>query len=293
MPKYFNQHWLPSAYLQFFSLDPEKIRRDSFVYRLGDNGNFSKVKVESQGFNKYHYSQSEAQTIEQLLQKREVRYPELIRKIVNQQPLTMNQKFNLSLIIISWHFRNAAYENKSRFENGIMYQNILFTFLKMVAGLRERKDVGEEEVKQWVKKNLAFEAVAIPNSFAERLLTSDHPFILLCDDSQKFLFAVVPLTPQLLGFVYDTNKIRHISRIATSRDIQSLISLQIFQSKSTLYSSVNLPESSRHVLSNQIRDYRRDQESRGYWSENDWRPEWIYYRENEYGFDCLRVLASY
>ena len=78
--------------------------------------------------------------------------------------------------------------------------------------------------------------------------------------------------------------------------MQSLISLQIIQSKSNLYSSVDLGECIAEILVEQVRQFRCTDTDRGYWLHEDgtnvkWEPDGNYYNEDLYGLDCLRILA--
>ena len=73
MPAYKKQHYLPAAYLKYFSKDQALCNRNSWIWRY-DGKVTRRVPVESQCFRDYFYSKENAAKWEHEFQRREESY---------------------------------------------------------------------------------------------------------------------------------------------------------------------------------------------------------------------------
>src|SRR5277367_5694359 len=112
MPAYKKQHYLPSAYLKYFSVDQRICNRKSSVWRF--DGKIQRcVPIESQCFSDYLYSKKEAAEIESKFQSRENNYCQIVDKIrANKEP-TGHNFGDLFLSMFDFYLRNAIHKNRT------------------------------------------------------------------------------------------------------------------------------------------------------------------------------------
>jgi hypothetical protein len=95
MPAFKKQHYLPAAYLKYFSDDQAVCNRKSWIWRH-DGKEPRRVPVESQCFGNYFYSKENAAESEHGFMQREVRYCKFVDELrAGTEPL----KPNLQLIV--------------------------------------------------------------------------------------------------------------------------------------------------------------------------------------------------
>lgn len=105
------QHWLPASYLQLFAIDPREQKRTGDLYRVDKSG-YRSVKVETQGVGRDHYRTANTHQSETLFNVMEKDYPTLIRKVVDEQPLSIQEQCNILLSIVALYCRNSFITNQ-------------------------------------------------------------------------------------------------------------------------------------------------------------------------------------
>src|SRR5690348_8794280 len=104
MSAYKDQHWLPTSYLKYFSVDQQKCDSKSFVRRF-DGKALRYVPVRSQCSADYHYSKKEATEIEQIFQKREKLYCQIVDRIHVGQEISGGEMGDLFICMIDLYLR--------------------------------------------------------------------------------------------------------------------------------------------------------------------------------------------
>lgn len=171
MPAYKRQHFLPAAYLKYFSVDQANCCRESRIWRCGAEGQ-QHVRVESQCRANYHYSKKDPSSAEKGFQKSEDLYCRCIDKIKQGQQLTDLEGGILLVNMFDFYIRNAVHLNETGKE-GIdayrirwnMFWNIMLVKKNGVISMR---DVHEHIYKNW---RLAVVKAKRPKVF----IASDHP----------------------------------------------------------------------------------------------------------------------
>lgn len=121
MPAYKRQHYLPVAYLKYFSIDQSACDRDSWVWRF-DGRQQKRVPVESQCSSDYHYSKQDPQTAESIFSKLESRYCAALDKIRAGREPSELECGNLLICMFDFFIRNAVHQNHTGKEGIEAYQ---------------------------------------------------------------------------------------------------------------------------------------------------------------------------
>src|SRR5882762_8056820 len=115
MPPYKRQHYLPAAYLKFFSADAAVSGRKSPIWRI-DQKSQRLVPAESQCEADYHYSRDKAAETERMLQNIEGRYTQCIESLVARRHITQEQYGDLVLSMFDFYIRNGIHQNATEQE---------------------------------------------------------------------------------------------------------------------------------------------------------------------------------
>jgi hypothetical protein len=111
VPDYKRQHYLPAAYLKYFSVDQTQCNRDALVWRFDGEGQ-RLVPVKSQCHDDYFYSKEKAEEIEQTFGILESEYCECVDKIRAGEQLSEKQCGRLMLFMIDLFLRNDIHETR-------------------------------------------------------------------------------------------------------------------------------------------------------------------------------------
>jgi hypothetical protein len=235
MPAYKRQHFLPAAYLKYFSVDQTNCSRNSWIWRCGAGGQ-QQVRVESQCRADYHYSKKDPASTEQEFQKSETFYCICIDKIKQGQQLTDIEGGNLLVNMFDFYIRNAVHRNETGKEGIDAYrirQNMFWNvMLVKMNGVVSKRDIQEHIYQYW---RLAFVRAKPPKVF----IASDHPsaWTSINDDQPGLHLLTLPLTPALTAVAADRRLLEVIRGETTVEDCLTLNDAQIQNSVSSLYGS--------------------------------------------------------
>jgi hypothetical protein len=306
------QHWLPAAYLKFFSIAPTERQRQSLTYRL-DQTTCRQVSVDSQCFGKYFYSKDKPNETEKSFQDMENDYPQIVEQL-EKSKLSLSEHpkkyFGLIYIIIDFHLRNVSYRNNRKTENieAFAFRRQNFWHQEITAWLQARRSC----ISSNFSMNPALKIPTLPslplsseagtkdfarNLFAftrnvwrfqrveceqEHYFTSDNPSIWFQHNGVTAAF-VIPLTPRILGVAYDQRQIKMRSGRATIRDIAILNSFQVIQCCKCVYSAFPLADTDAEVLPRLFSQNRGFQKARGFVDDRQWGLETlpVYFPNNK------------
>lgn len=243
--EYRKQHYLPVAYLKFFSDDPDK-GRNANIFRY-DGKKSSLVPIETQCYGKFFYSALKRSIVEEYFGIREKGYSRIVTKIIKNKDLTEGEYYFFILTIFDIHMRNIAYNCKGfhgRFKAYLQFRELFVERVIVELFLHLQTNPAEVTLNALKKKwKLCFIQACSGDCFK----TSDHPSLWFELGGYKPVLVILPITPTIIGVGYDIREIAVVSNSATLNDIGVLNLYQCRQSYNTLYSSVELTEQQQTV----------------------------------------------
>ena len=154
MPAYKDQHWLPSAYLKYFSVDQQDCTRKTLIWRL--DGNTERcVPVESQCSANYFYSKEKPTETEQMFQINENAYCDCIDRMRKKRELVDRNIGDLLLSMFDFHLRNAAHKNQIGKEGIEAYSRRVCIFIGQILLGREDETITKLDIKHHLERLLA------------------------------------------------------------------------------------------------------------------------------------------
>lgn len=245
MPAYKKQHYLPSAYLKYFSVDQENCNRKSSVWRF--DGKVQRcVPVESQCFADYLYSKEKAAETENKFQNRENSYCQIVDKIrCVQQPTEINYG-DLFLSMFDFHLRNAIHKNRTGKEGIEAYDHrIQMTFSQILLGRNDGEMLKAEIIKHIQSY---WRVVIIYIALDGQFVTSDNPsmWTTLSKSSDalkpELHMITLPLTPKHTAVAFDRRFLEMDSKPASLSDVVTLNIGQIENAERCVYMSSRLED---------------------------------------------------
>jgi len=228
------QHYLPAVYLQQFSVDGSQGGRGSMVWRLSSRIN-QDVVVEDQCYERFYNSESDPARAEAVFQNYEGLYGQLAQRIWrHEEAESQRNYFGLVAFMISLHFRNPAYANRTKDERIAVYVDLEGEFLVQSLGVRVNSLSPSLEHLQ-----LFTDAWDVRLMTAEEapLLTSDNPSMVFHQDELPRLI-ILPVTPGCIAVAFDKRCFPSIhSQSLTRADIERMNRLQIHSCVKAVFSS--------------------------------------------------------
>ena len=257
MPAYKTQHFLPSAYLKYFSVDQQNCDRKSFVWRF-DGKILRFVPVASQCSADYFYSKEKAAEAEKIFQVSENTYCECVDKIQSNQGLNGRNFGDLLLSMFDFHLRNAVHRNLTGMEGIEAYSRCVGIFVSQI--LLGRTDTGGEITESDVISHLVnfWGVKIISTSSNQQFLASDHPSVWITlgqvsgNQKTKLHLVVVPLTPKHIAIGFDKRVVELVSDYASAKDIGGLNTAQIQNAASCIYMSRRLPDEQMEIAKDHL-----------------------------------------
>ena len=244
MPAYKDQHWLPSAYLKYFSVDQQDCTRKSFTWRL-DGKTERCVPVESQCSANYFYSKETPAETEQMFQINENVYCDCIDKIRMKRELTGRNPGDLLLAMFDFHLRNAAHKNQIGKEGIEAYGRRVGIFIGQILLGREDEAITKLDVKSHLENFWRVRIISAPAD--HQFVTSDHPSVwrtlgqVLPRFKTKLHLIALPINAKSVAIGFDRRVVEIVSYDATSKDVGTFNASQIENSEKCLYMSQLLP----------------------------------------------------
>jgi hypothetical protein len=244
MPAYKTQHFLPSAYLKYFSVDQQNCDRKSFVRRLDDK-TLRSVPVVSQCSANYFYSKEKAAETEKMFQVNEDAYCKCVDKIrIRQEPEGRNLG-DLLLAMFDFYLRNVVRNNRTGKERIEAYSRCVDIFITQILLGRSDSQITKADVTNHLLKY--WRVKIISTSSNHQFLASDHPSIwrtlgeVSIGLKTKLHLMTLPLTPEFLAIGFDRRVLEIVGDQANSKDIGILNTAQIENSNQCIYMSKLLP----------------------------------------------------
>lgn len=255
MPEYKKQHYLPSAYLKYFSIDQRVCNRHSKVWRL-DRKAFRCVPVETQCSADYHYSKERAAETEKQFQINENAYCDCVDKIrSNSEPSGRNHG-DLLLAMFDLHLRNAVHKNRTGLEGVDAYSRRVDIFLGQILLRNPEGEMTKESIINELVRNWRIEIVSAPTGY--QFLTSDHPAVWTTvrahvnEIGTHLHLVTLPITPEFMAIGFDRRLVRAFSGQASPNDVFMLNHGQAQHAGECVYMALQLPDKQLAALQKQM-----------------------------------------
>jgi hypothetical protein len=283
MPAHKRQHYLPAAYLKYFSVDQARCNRDSRIYRF-DGTNQHLVPVVSQCAEDYFYSQEKASETEAFFQRGENYYCQCIDKIRLGTPLTGQDGGNLLAMIFDFYLRNAVHKNLTGKEGIEAYKLRSRIFVRKILLGRDDGEITVQDLVTHFQDNWGVYVISPrPSSI---FITSDNPSIVTSLDPSNPDVGMItlPITPTHVAIAYRKHRFEVICDQANFSDGMTLNIGQIENSERCVYASRPFSVDEMEAVKRHI-DGKRS--SPGEVFENSWNMP-VQYLPKEYHFSFMR-----
>lgn len=236
MPAYKRQHFLPAAYLKYFSTDQKNCNRESKVWRC-DGKTARCVSVISQCFGDYFYSRDNAAEVEANFQISENLYCGCVDKIKANRPLTENEYGSLLIVMVDFHLRNAIHENQTGKEEIEAYRLRSRLFTQQILLGRTDDLITKQDIIAHVEKYWSMQILTVQPG--NQIFTSDNPSVWHTFRKNKpgVHLITLPLTPFHVAVAFDRRVLQVEDDILTAEDQQTLNAGQIENASQAIYAS--------------------------------------------------------
>jgi len=237
---YKRQHYLPAAYLKYFSVDQVNRGRESWVWRF-DGQAQRQVRVDSQCANNFHYSKNEAAAVEAIFSATETLYCDCLNKIIADSELSERDCGILLMCMFDFYIRNAVHRNDTGQEEIIAYRRRLGIFYSQILlkkeGLVTNADVHAHILKYW-----RLEIINTPRGRV--LMTSDNPSIWTSIKATRpgLHLLILPITPQKIAVAFDIRHIAYVTKQMSEEDYLTVIDSQIHNAVTSVYASAQFSD---------------------------------------------------
>ncbi len=252
MPPYKKQHFLPAAYLKYFSDDQTICNRKSWVYRF-DGDIERRVPVDSQCFEDYFYSKEKAAEIEQYFNHSETIYCDFVDKVRAGIEPSRKHFGDLFLFMVDLSLRNAIHKNSIGQEELEAYQVRINFFYQVILLGRAPKDVSIAKIRDHIASHWRLEIFSAPRDF--KFATSDNPSLFAtCRQSingrSQLQLILVPLDPSNLAVAFDKRFLSIPLAPLTGLDVQRINASQIINAESCIYGCQALSDNDKENVRN-------------------------------------------
>ena len=246
MPAYKDQHWLPSAYLKYFSVDQQNCSsKTSKVWRF-DGQTMRCVPVSSQCSADYHYSKEQAAETEQMFQKRENIYCRILDQVRVGQEVSERSMGDLFLCMFDLYLRNDVHKNRTGKEGVEAYNHRIETFLSKILLGRDDGALQKADIIEHIKHCWRLEIITVASD--QQFVTSDNPSIWTAvrkpsnNLKPELHLITLPLTPRHIAVAFDRRTLEIVNKPATVGDTHTFNIGQIECAQRCVYMSRCLTE---------------------------------------------------
>ncbi|MDO8813250.1 MAG: DUF4238 domain-containing protein [Gallionella sp.] len=272
MTEYKKQHWLPAAYLQFFSCSGKPEGRKSKVF-WADAERCQLSSVGSLCVKKFHYSKIDPKGAETSFHQMEGDYSNIVKKILAAQTPTKAEYFGIIMIALDLHIRNPSYENRTGNENYAAYQELSRSFVEMIFSDAPGNGKDLNEVAQHLEKYWGIQ----PIRSKEKFITSDHPSLVF-STGEDIAFIFLPIHPLCGVLLFDNRRVRPLGASATNEDVAILNAFQAATSIRHLFADYDMtPEIGE---GKPITKWLRKERQKGFIDGSVYKPELLNYPGN-------------
>ena len=238
------------------------------IWRL-DRAIHKPVRVEDQCRKPFYNSKADPKKAEGLFQSYEGLYGKLVTKIwAGEEAGSAHSYFGLIAFMVSLHFRNAAYENRTKEERITVYLNQEGEFLLQSLGvIVDPQEPSQEHLDMFMQHW----RVRVMNAREPHLLTSDNPSHIFAQDGIPRLITL-PVTPQCCAVAFDLRSFPNVwSQNLSMSDIGRLNRLQMRSCVDALFSSSALDPQDAATVRN---EWKHQPPPPGFIGEEEWRPNY-------------------
>ena len=231
------QHWLPCAYLQFFSISGKRIGRKTRIYFT--DGKISKeAPVKDLAVEKFTYSKKDP-LADFKFHDYEQEYPTLIEKIINGDIPDRKNSHKLMLIIWDLHLRNISYQNRTDSDRAEIHDQISRDFMALIFEETKSKGNDFKEANKHLTEN--WRLLTIQPITQEKFITSDNPSIIFSEPvKNKPVLTYIPIHPHVGIIIYDQRSIAINCKNISDDEIAVLNGLQANCSINHVFSDYNI-----------------------------------------------------
>ena len=247
MPDYKRQHYLPTAYLKYFSADQDRCSRDSLVWRV-DKKTQRCVPILSQCFGDYLYSKESPVEAEKSFHRSEVKYTKCIDKIRSGIEPNAKNWGDLVLAMFDLHLRNGIHKNETGKEGIYAYNQRSHIFLSQILLMSNKAEITQSEIATHIESYWHVKIVQAPPK--HQFVTSDHPSMwttlrkTTADSRPSLDLITLPISPTHTAVAFDKRVLDVIGTQATVRDEGTLNVGQVSNAENCIYLSQQLQEES-------------------------------------------------
>lgn len=241
MPQYKLQHYLPAAYLKYFSADQTSCTRGSWIWRL-DRHALRLVSIVSQCSGDYFYSKTKAVEVEQTFQRIESVYCQCVDKIKARKEPTPREYGNLVLAMFDFYLRNAVHKNQTAGEGIDAYKFRNHFFVREMLLGKKSGEVSQGDIVNHINSHWGIHVFSITPGHA--FITSDHPALWVVLEPVKpgLHLLVLPLTPTHIAVAFDRRILNVVGNQLTVKDMETLNLGQIENAEKCVYASQSLTD---------------------------------------------------
>lgn len=244
VPAYKRQHYLPAAYLKYFSIDQNAPTRDSLVWRF-DGKSHHRVPVASQCSADYFYSKEKATETERMFQINEKAYCDCVDRIRIGKDLEGRNRGDLLLCMFDFHLRNAVHKNRTGKEGIEAYGRRATIFIGQILLDKAEEEIAKSEIIEHLEKHWRIEIIAATDPL--QFLTCDHPSVwgtlrpAINGVKTELHFVALPITPRHTAIGFDQRVLRILNQPLTAKDLGGLNTGQMQNAEQSVYMSKLLP----------------------------------------------------
>lgn len=232
-------HYVPSAYLQFWSETGNSNGRNSVIYVTDKNG-CRKQKSGNAAIVKKNYSDTDPDEAEKYFQEFEIDWAKLIKQFLAGEGPNTEILSGLLLLQSGYYLlRNRNFKNKSDKERIEIYKHSINAFLRVVL-MNNKTCESKEKYFKTLMENWVCHLLPCKG---EKFVTSDNPILTLNFDGHSPAIIYLPINPNWAVIALKKDVLKLNKSKITTEDIKYLNSYMSINCNREIYSceSFNYP----------------------------------------------------
>lgn len=231
-------HFVPAAYLQFWSVDSSFKGRESEIF-VTDNNGCKKRKAKNTAVEKWLYTKDSPNEAEEYFQEFENDWAKLVRQFISGDAPKGHILAPMLLLQSSYFLlRNRGFENKTSKERIEIYKSAIEGFWNEVLMQGEIPKTPPECARAMMEK---WECHLLPNK-TEVFITSDNPTLTLNFKDEFPGIIYLPITPNWALIALRKGIVKLSNDKITEQDVSHLNSYMVINSNREVYSNKEFGE---------------------------------------------------
>ncbi len=237
MALYRKQHFLPAAYLRYFSDDQKSCTRDSRFWSF-DGEKMGRVSVESQCFENYYYSKTRAKEVEDSFRRKEILYCERADTVRKEGKIPAEYRTGFILLMVDFALRNGIHKNKTGREGISAYHDRLSMFFEVLLLEKQGQRITNPEILLHIDTYWRLEIISAPA--ASQFATSDNPAVFCSFEEPTgewtpIQVILLPIDPYHVAFAFDSRFLSVPNNFANFQDLIVMNHLQFANAARAVY----------------------------------------------------------